>query len=123
MVVNSNILVYILGRYFTRPNAEEYQELVIDNCDHIVHLTCKPKYPATYRSCSGYLTAALNTKHTMMITYHGENRPYKRWDAINVSTAKEMIITNADYFIDVYGNEWFFCKCKPERANVGLCKE
>ena len=84
--------------------------MAIKNCDHIVHLTCSPEAPATYRSCSGYLTAALNTDHTMMMTYgFGRN-----WDAFQVKTAKLMVNHNADEFIKVHGDHWFFCKCKTQ---------
>ena len=79
----------------------------------MVHLACTPEDPATYRSCSGYLTAALSTKHTMMIAYNGNN---KKWSALKVSKAKLKVNSNADDFIDVHGDEWFFCKCKTERV-------
>ena len=79
-------------------------------CDHMVHLTCNPEPPATYRSCSGYLTAAMNTMHTWMLTY-GKN---KKWGVLMVSTAKLMITSNANDFIDVHGGQWFFCRCQSD---------
>ena len=93
-----------------RPRAETYRNHAIENCDHIIFLICAPvKLP--YAACSGYLTAAINTGHTMMFTFY-----YGDWNALTTSSAKLKFKSNADNFITGYGDTWFFCKCKPNRV-------
>ena len=66
-------------------------------------------------ACSGYLTAALDTDHTMMFTNYVDHKDNK-WDVLKVTTAKLMIRSNAKDFINDYGAHWILCKCKTERV-------
>ena len=104
--------------YFQKSNADDSRMLAISNCDHIVYLMCSPLQTIPYTACSAYLTAALNTDHTMMFTYNRANKNSNKnnWDVLKVTTAKLMLKSNADDFIDDYGDEWFFCKCKSEKV-------
>ena len=105
-------------------SANSLRNLAIANCDHIVYLACDPKAPATYAACSAYMTAALNTGHTMMFTY-GENTEdgirKGKWNVMAIDAAKPKLRSNANTFIKEYGRAWFFCKCKSER--VKQCEE
>ena len=97
-------------QFFKQDTAKHYRDLAILNCDHIVYLVCA----AVPRSaCSGYLTAAINTGHTMMFTYfHGLEGS---WDILKIATAKIMLKGNLHNFIQDHGDRWFFCKCKSDR--------
>ena len=93
-----------------KPEAEKFRDLAIENCEHIIFLICSPvKKP--YAACSGYLTAALNTGHTMMFTYY-----YGDWDVVTTSSAKHKFKSNAHKFITGYGDTWFFCRCKTNKV-------
>ena len=95
--------------YFQKKIAEHYRDLAVLNCGHMVYLICTAKPPS---SCSGYLTAAINTGHTMMFTY-GPN--LRKWSVLKTTPAKIMLKGNSDTFIEDYGDTWFFCKCKSDR--------
>jgi hypothetical protein len=105
--------------YFKSNSAEHSRNLAIENCDHIVYLVCGPSLPATHGSCSAYMTAAMNTGHTMMFTYH----PYvtatekPKWEVLKIATAKHKIKSNAVNFVEEYGSQWFFCECKAKKSN------
>ena len=94
---------------FKKDGAEDYRDLAISNCAHMVYLMCIAK---PHSACSGYLTAAINTGHSMMFTY--DHLPEK-WDVLKVTTAKIMLKGNSDTFIEDYGERWFFCKCQSDR--------
>ena len=99
---------------FKEEAAQLYRKLATENCDHIAFLVCKPVPPATYAACSAYMTAAMNTAHTMIFTrklYMG----LPNWDVLKISDAKLKIKSNADDFIEEYGSHWYFCQCKSER--------
>ena len=95
--------------YFQKKIAEHYRDLAVLNCENMVYLMCIAIPPS---SCSGYLTAAINTEHTMMFTY---GRNLRNWNALKTTTAKIMLKGNSDTFIKDYGEIWFFCKCKSDR--------
>ena len=99
---------------FQREGAEDYRNLAIENCDHIVYLMCAPTPPIPKAACSAYLTAALNTGHTMMFT-NSFRTGGSKWDALKTATSKIMVKSNADNFVTEYGDEWFFCKCKTKQ--------
>ena len=94
--------------------AKYYRDLALSNCDHMVYLKCSPTgtLPKKHAACSGYLTAALNTGHTMMFTY---DKGPEKWDVPKITTAKIMLKQNSDTFIEDYGEIWLFCKCKSDR--------
>jgi hypothetical protein len=103
-----------VNRNFQRENAVDHRNLAIENCDHIVYLSCDPTPPIPNAACSAYLTAAINTGHTMMFTKYFRKGGWK-WDVLKTATSKIMVKSNADNFIKDYGSEWFFCKCKTKR--------
>ena len=106
--------------YLKKDDAEEARNLAAANCDHVVFLTCNPRAPATNAACSAYMTAALNTGHTMMFTCLTSMRG-NTWDVLGIDNAKRKIKSNANNFIDEYGNVWYFCICKSEK--VKECEE
>jgi len=95
--------------YFQNKKAEHYRDLAISNCDHMVYVKCIAE---PHSACSGYLTAAINTGHKMLFTY---DKLPEKWSVLEIATAKTMLKSNSDTFIDDYGNMWFFCKCKSDR--------
>ena len=99
--------------------SEKVRNLAIANCDHMIYLICAPADIMLYTACSGYLTAALTTGHTMMFTIN-----YGNWGVTKVSTAKDMLKNSPRGFITRYGDTWLFCKCKPNRVTQceGLSK-
>ena len=97
---------------FGLPIDKKYKNLMEINCEHISYLECAPFNSATYAACSGYLTAALNTFHSMMFTYHVD----KKWNVLRIADAKIKIKNDPDKFISDFGDEWFFCKCKSDRT-------
>ena len=98
---------------FGLPIEKKYQNLMEINCEHITFLECVPFNSATYAACSGYLTAALNTLHSMMFT--NDVHDDKKWNVLKIAEAKIKIKNDPDKLISDFGDEWFFCKCKSDR--------
>lgn len=96
---------------FGRPIEKKYQEAMEKNCERISYLECAPFNSATYASCSGYLTAALNALNSMMFTFH----EIKNWNVLSIANAKVRMKSDPTQFIADFGPEWFFCKCKADR--------
>ena len=95
-----------------------FQNFLVSNCDHVVYLQCKPKAGSTHDICSGYLTAALKTGHTFMVTLKGGaliRETEVKWGFFNVAFAKVMLKGNSKAFVDDNGDMWFFCKCKSDK--------
>ena len=92
---------------------ESRREMAILNCEHIVFLTCAPIQPTPKGSCSAYLTAAINTGHAMMFSYPSLKG---QMDIMDVEkTARPQLKMDADAFVQNHGDEWYFCRCKPDR--------
>ena len=98
--------------------SKHFRDMAIKNCDHVVYLECLPKSPATDVSCSAYLSAALNTHHSMMLTFSNETL---KWNLLPVAKAQAMLKNDADELIGGAGREWFFCKCKGDKTKQ--CKD
>ena len=93
---------------------KKWRDMAIENCEHIAMLDCYPQSPTPTEACSGYLTAALNTKHTMMFTYHQEEDVM---DVMSVINAQVEFWADADEFVYDVGRRWIFCKCKQEKLS------
>ena len=103
---------------FKRKDLEKRREMAILNCEHIVYLTCAPIFPTPTGSCSAYLTAAINTEHKMMFSYQNLKGAM---DIMNVEeTAKPELKQHPDAFVQLHGEKWYFCRCKPERIKECL---
>ena len=96
---------------------KKVRNLVTANCDHVIFIICSPRNTETekvpFEACSGYLTAALNTGHTMMFTF---TMFQDAWEVIKTNAAKDMLKINPIGLIEQYGEHWFFCKSKPDRV-------
>ena len=90
--------------------------MAIENCEHIVYLQCSPRVPISPAACSAYLSAAINTEHTMMFTFSMVKVPM---EVISVKNAQNRLKKNAYKFMRNFGDQWLFCKCKKE--NVRKC--
>ena len=93
---------------------KKWRDMAIENCEHIAMLDCYPQSPTPTEACSGYLSAALNTKHTMMFTYHQEEDVM---DVMSVINAQVEFWADADEFVYDVGRRWIFCKCKQEKLS------
>ena len=81
-------------------------------------LECYPKGKTPNTACSAYLTAAINTGHTIMFTH--PNTEFEM-DVLDVVTfAKPKVKNNADAFIKEHGAKWYFCECNPK--TIQECK-
>ena len=98
---------------------EKRRKMAIKNCEHIVYLKCSPTPPTTEISCSGYLTAAINTEHTMMFVH--DVKDDRIMYVMNVANIQPEFKKNADGWIQTYGRDWLFCQCKTERMSE--CQE
>ena len=92
----------------------KWRYMAIKNCEHIVFLQCiqldnnfEPK------SCSGYLTAAINTNHAMMFVQDQLNT--RLMFVMNVESIQLEFKDNPQGWLNKYGMNWFFCQCKEER--------
>ena len=97
---------------------EKRREMAIKNCEHIVYLECAPLKDPSANVCSGYLTAAINTEHTMMFVQKMNDDTGDMvgiMDVMKVADVQPELKKNADVWIKNYGREWFFCQCKTER--------
>ena len=82
------------------------REMATQTCKHIVFLRCLPNLDK-YAACSAYFTAAINTKHSLMLILDDTNM-----DVMNVAEAQTEFKKDATGWIQDYGYEWFFCQCK-----------
>ena len=97
---------------FGMPIDKPCKHLMEINCQHIAYLECVPYIKNYNDACGGYLTAALNTLHTMMFT---KRVGIKELKIIRIADAKIKIKNDPDKFVGDFGKEWFFCKCKSDR--------
>ena len=103
---------------FKLKGLEKWQDMAILNYNHIVYTSCNPAHPTPVAGCAAYMTAALNTGHTMMFTYP-TNSPTSRGEmnVLNIATeAKPQLKEDADQFRDNNGAAWYFCRCKDDRV-------
>ena len=102
---------------------EKAREIANENCEHIVYLKCSPigdDAPAIV--CSAYLTAAINTEHTMMFVQNVKDKKLiGLMNVMKVANIQPEFKKNADEWIQTYGPHWFFCQCKPGRMTQ--CQE
>ena len=100
---------------FKLKGLEKWRDMAILNCEHIVFTTCNPAKPTPTAGCAAYMTAAINTGHTIMFSFptgKGE------MDVMNVADeAKPQLKKDADTFVSNHGNQWSFCRCKDDRVN------
>ena len=98
---------------FKMKGLEKWQEMALLNCEHIIYTTCNPKPPTPFIGCAAYMTAAINTGHSMMFTFPTEQG---EMDVLNVADeAKPQLKADAYTFGKNHGFGWYFCRCKPER--------
>ena len=91
----------------------KWRQMATQNCDNIVFLTCAPLKPTPKGACSAYLSAAINTEHSMMFTSENSKGMI---DVLNVEhEAKPEFKNSPDGFLLSHGDGWHFCRCKPER--------
>ena len=91
----------------------EHSKKIVHHCEHVIYLSCAPERPETPTvACSAYLTAAVNTDHKIVFTTSKEKGGV---DVMNVEKdAKPKFRRNPDMFISSHGENWYFCRCKPE---------
>ena len=100
---------------------KKWREMAIENCKHIVKLQCATNFEY---ACSGYMTAAINTKHTMMFSYQtlksdkSDDESDDETEIMYVNIVEkiqpEFKKRPKDWILE-YGKEWYFCQCKPEK--------
>ena len=99
--------------YFKMKGLEKWQQLALLNCENIIYTTCNPAPPTPKVGCAAYMSAAINTEHTMMFTFPTENA---EMSVLNVENeAKPKFKEDQDAFEKMHGNYWYFCRCKKER--------
>ena len=80
-------------------------------CEKMVYTKCAPDESTPNRACVSYLRAAKSAKFDIVFVSNNDMSVFN----LNVVTAKfESSVENADKFIEKYGADWFFCKCKDE---------
>ena len=102
----------LANKILNTSHAKNVRNLAIENCEHTIFLMCAPDTGISYSACSGYLNAGLSTGHTMLFTGYNGN-----WDVTKTSTAINMLKSKPKIFITEYGDDWLFCKCKPDRLS------
>lgn len=104
---------------FNEVSRKKWKDRAIEYCKHIVYLECAPEKGVSKHVCSGYMTAAINTKHTMMFSV--ENHPLtKESESMYVMKVAETQIEfkkNPEKLLEEYGTEWYFCQCKKEKLS------
>ena len=95
-------------RVMNRDSMKKWREMAKENCKKVIFLKCTAD---PLSACSGYLTAAINTKHTMMFSY----APKVGFHVMKVENSKTEFKKAPKKWTDEYGDIWYFCKCKPER--------
>ena len=99
--------------YFHIEKLRKWWDMAKLKCEHMVHLACTPTTETPKAACSSYLTAAINTGHSLMLTFENKDG---LMDVIDVCSAKEELKENAEHFLKTYGPEWFFCRPKNEKT-------
>ena len=97
---------------FKQSSLKRWRDMAKKNCEHLVHVGCLPLGATKKISCSAYLTAALNTRHTMMFSH----QPAKMSMAVmEVGKVQPEFKKNADDWIKKNGHSWYFCRCNEEK--------
>ena len=64
-------------------------------------------------TCSAYLTAAINTKHTTMFVTNLSEPDHMH--VMNVAKTQPEFKKDTTNWLNKYGDLWFFCKCKSDK--------
>ena len=99
------------NKFFEGEPFKKRRDMATKNCEHTVYLMCSV-IAGPEVSCSGYLTAAINTKHTMMFT-----KNLDQMHVMNVAKAQPEFKKDATNWLKEYGKDWVFCKCKSDKMD------
>ena len=97
---------------FKQPSLSKWRDMATKKCEHVVYLVCAPE-TRNYVECSAYLTAAINTKHTIMFVEDDKNGASKMV-VKEVAKVQPKFKKDAAGWIENHGSTWFFCQCKPD---------
>jgi hypothetical protein len=78
-------------------------------CKSIVEIACVTYSGTPNYACKSYIEAAKASKYEMMFV---DRHPDNEYDVFKTIEAESQFNKGPDDFIDTYGQEWFFCKCK-----------
>lgn len=95
---------------FKKPKFSKWRQLATKKCEHMVYLLCLPEEDDF--ECSGYLTAAINTKHTIMFV---ADEAKSKMEVLDVSETQPEFKKDAAGWIEKHGRKWFFCHCKADK--------
>ena len=84
-----------------------------DLCKTIINVSCKPYERTPAIACKMYMDVASTTGYQMIFIQSPDplidrNHRYK------IEIAKEIFENNHETFLEEKGDDWFFCKCKPD---------
>ena len=83
-------------------------------CKHVVYLACAPSVDSAV--CSGYMTAAINTEHTIMFVQDSKDSLNNMY-MMDVAQAQLEFKQDAAGWKEKHGFMWFFCQCKPDKKD------
>ena len=81
---------------------DELAKPVRDLCKTIINVSCKP-----------YMDVASTTGYHMIFV-QSPDPSIDRYHRYKIEIAKEIYENNHETFLEEKGDDWFFCKCKPD---------
>ena len=88
---------------------EEFRVRSRQLCLSIIAITCEPAHRITKYVCKAYIEAAKIAGYQMMFIDMNPDFSYK---VLKTKNAESQFIKDPQNFLNSYGHEWFFCKCK-----------
>ena len=105
---------------FQKEYLKNWRNMAIEYCEHIVFLKCLAD--PVLDACSGYMTAAINTGHTLLFSIKKipqQGRPvYFHMSLFNVAETQPEFKKDAQSWIATNGEIWYFCKCKTKMCTI-----
>ena len=91
---------------------EDLGESARELCKAIVVLSCNPKESTPPIVCKMYMDTARTAGYHLVFIEKDYDNKYKR---LKIDSAKSIFENNPEDFLDEMGNQWYFCKCKPNK--------
>ena len=84
-----------------------------DLCKTIINVSCKPYERTPPIACKMYMDVASTTGYHMIFV-QSPDPSIDRYHRYKIEIAKEIFENNHETFLEEKGDDWFFCKCKPD---------
>lgn len=91
---------------------EKLKSTTRDMCSAIVLIRCQPYHHTPEIACKMYMEAALESGYGIVFVEKDGDDKYK---IFRVENAKPIFERNPESFLEENGENWFFCKCKPNK--------